>query len=138
MANKNKLSVHIESGECCIVIPTPWARHIIQTYKQLVIDAETKEDADAFQETSMSEQVELLLYEHISEQETVVNKFKASTWDKFVLVKLEGMSDRDSLYEFLGSTAKQIQQEDPDRIYIFMSEGSNVSFYGLKEKQDES
>lgn len=86
----------------------------------------------------MSEQVELLLYEHISEQETVVNKFKASTWDKFVLVKLEGMSDRDSLYEFLGSTAKQIQQEDPDRIYIFMSEGSNVSFYGLKEKQDES
>lgn len=50
MANKNKLSVHIEPGECCIVVPTPWARHIIQTYKQLVIDAETKEDADAFQE----------------------------------------------------------------------------------------
>lgn len=49
MPKNNKFSVHIEPGECCVVIPTEWARHIIASYKQMVIDAETSNDAKAFQ-----------------------------------------------------------------------------------------
>lgn len=47
--SKNKFSVHLEPGECCVVIPTDWARHVIASYRQMVIDADTKSDANAFQ-----------------------------------------------------------------------------------------
>lgn len=47
--SKNKFSVHLEPGECCVVLPIDWARHVIASYKQMVLDAESKDDSQAFQ-----------------------------------------------------------------------------------------
>lgn len=46
--SKNKLSVHVDPGECCIVIPINWAEHMMQSYKQMMLNAETPQDAEAF------------------------------------------------------------------------------------------
>jgi hypothetical protein len=46
--SKNKITVHLEPGECCVVIPTVWARHIIGSYELMAMAAKSNEDADAF------------------------------------------------------------------------------------------
>lgn len=50
MAKLNKYTVHIEEGECCLVVPVAWANHIIASYKEMALAADDDTDAKAYLE----------------------------------------------------------------------------------------
>jgi hypothetical protein len=48
--SKNKFSVHVNPGECCVVIPIAWAHHIMDSYKAMLLDPRiSDEESDSIQ-----------------------------------------------------------------------------------------
>lgn len=51
MSKNNKFSVNLEPGECLVVMPTIWAKHVIETYGVIAVSsAADRYDANAYHE----------------------------------------------------------------------------------------
>lgn len=87
--------------------------------------------------TGKKKEVKLYFYQKVSDEETVIDGFKAKAWEDFLIVKVSQSQLFDSnQHEALVNVLRKYSEENNKEV-IVIDDKSDIEFYAVEVEEDD-